>query len=90
MIDAIHWSSVVSLLSSAAMEYLHLSGWVCTKDAKTEIERSSTPSYIGISQFSGIDFMFNANNTKIRPKTKKVQKSTKELKGRQREAHRML
>ena len=46
--------------------------------------------FIGISQFSGIDFMFNANNTKIRPKTKKVQKSTKELKGRQREAHRML
>ena len=47
---------------------------------------------IGISQFSGIDFnfMFNANNTKMRPKTKKVQKSTKELKGRQREAHRML
>ena len=47
---------------------------------------------IGISQFSGIDFnfMFNANNTKIRPKTKKVQKSPKELKGRQREAHRML
>ena len=34
--------------------------------------------------------MFNANNTKIRPKTKKVQKSTKELKGRQREGHRML